>query len=310
MDITDEITRLKKEKKAVLLAHNYQPPEVQDIADYVGDSLELSVKAMMSDAEIIVFAGVDFMVEQAYILASNKKVLHPEPEAKCPMAAMISVDDIRRARKRYPKAPVVVYVNSPAEVKNEADYVVTSSSALRLVSSLEEDTVLFGPDRNLADYLALATGKNVIPLPPNSHCPVHEKIRIHYVLEAKRKLPHAKFVAHPECLREVRSLADYIGSTSQMVKFVKESGSKDFIIGTEVGIIHRMTRENPGKNIIPAYDKAICDDMKKINLEKILISLKNEIYPVKVEDRVRERVKSVLERTFEILGVDVPWRRG
>lgn len=309
MNIVEEIIKLKEGKRAIILAHNYQPPEVQDIADYVGDSLELSIKAMLSDAETIVFAGVDFMVEQAYVLAPNKKVLHPEPDSKCPMAAMITVEDIRRARAKYPKSPVVVYVNSPALIKAEADYIVTSSSALKLVSNLEEDTVLFGPDRNLADYLALATGKRIIPIPPDSHCPVHEKIKVEHVIEAKRKFPEAKVVVHPECTRDVRSMADYIGSTSQMVRFVKESGSKSFIIGTEVGIIHRMLKENPGKSVVPAFDKAVCDDMKKINLEKILLSLRSETHRVKVDEKISVRVREVLERSFELIGVEAPWRR-
>lgn len=309
IELVNDIHRLKKERKALILAHNYQLPEVQDIADHVGDSLELSIKAMLSEANRIIFCGVDFMAEQASILAVGKVVVHPEPEAKCPMASMINPDDVKRFRSMYPGAPVVVYVNSPAIVKAEADYVVTSASALKLVSQIESDTVLFGPDRNLADFLSKATGKTVIPLPPTSYCPVHEVIKADNIVKAKAHEHDAKVIAHPECIREVRDLADFIGSTSQMIKYVKENSFKSYIVATEIGILHRMRKENPGKNFIPANPEAVCIDMKKIDLNKVYRSLKEDKYVVEVPDKLRRKVLQVLENSFEVLGVEIPWRR-
>ena len=305
----DEVLRLKREVDAVILAHNYQLPEIQDIADYVGDSLELSIKAMNVDAKYIVFAGVRFMVEQAAILARDKIVLHPEPDAGCPLADSITVEDIKWARKKYPGAPIVLYVNSPAEVKAEADYIVTSSSAVKLISQLDADTIVFGPDRNLADHVARVTGKNIVAVPSHGYCPVHEMIKPEHILELKRKYPDAKVSVHPECTREVRALADHIGSTSQMVKYVKENNAKYFIIGTETGLLYRIKKENPGKEAVPAYDKAICIDMKKITLEKIIRSLREKVYVVKIPDDIAERVLRVLERSYELLGVEIPWKK-
>ena len=308
-DLVREINRLRKELNAIVLAHNYQLPEVQDIADYVGDSLELSVKAMQSSAKYIVFAGVDFMAEQAAILARGKTVLHPEPSSKCPMAAMITVEDVRRARKKYPGAPVIMYVNSPAVVKAEADYVVTSSSAIKLTSQLDVDTVVFGPDRNLAEYVAEITGKQVIPVPESGYCPVHVMIKPEHILELREKYPEALVTVHPECIRGVRKLADHVGSTSQMVKYVKETRGNRFIVGTEVGLLYRIRRENPSKDPIPALDSAICVDMKKITLEKIYRSLRDRVYAVKVPRTIANRVLRVLERSYEMLGVEIPWKK-
>ncbi|MEM1919257.1 MAG: quinolinate synthase NadA [Desulfurococcaceae archaeon] len=309
MGLVDEILKMKRENKALILAHNYQLPEIQDIADYVGDSLELSIKAMEHDADKIIFCGVDFMAEQALVLAMNKVVLHPEPEAKCPMASMITPEDVRKFRSNYPKAPVVIYVNSPAVVKAEADYIVTSASALKLVSQIDSDTILFGPDRNLADYLSKTTGKTVIPVPPNSYCPVHEAIKANNIIDAKTRDREAKVLVHPECIREVRDLADFIGSTSQMIKYVRETNYKSYIIATEIGILHRMRKENPDKKLIPANPEAVCIDMKKIDLNKLYRSLKEGKYVVEVPDKIRRRVLRVLENSFEIIGVEIPWRK-
>lgn len=307
-NLHDKVRRLAREVGATILAHNYQRPEVQDVADYVGDSLELSIKAMKSDSKIIVFAGVDFMAEQASILADNSVVLHPEPESICPMAWQLRLDIARKYKEKNPNIPFIVYVNSLAEVKAIADYIVTSSSAVKLISQLDSETVLFGPDANLASYVEEVTGKTVIPVPEHGFCPMHVKIKPEHVLEAKKKHPKAKVLVHPECIPEVRRLADFIGSTSQIIRAVGEFEAKEFIIGTEPGIIHRILKEHPGKRAYPALEEGICVDMKKITLEKVADTLAGKKNAVIVDPDIKRRVKKVLERSFEILGVEVPWK--
>jgi len=304
-----EINKLKEGLGAIILAHNYQPPEVQDVADFVGDSLELSIKAMQIDARFIVFCGVDFMAEQAAVINEGSVILHPDPEAKCPMASMISVEDIRRARERHPKAPVVIYVNSPAVVKAEADYVVTSANAVDVVSNISSDTVLFGPDRHLAEYIAKKTGKIVIPVPEDCYCPVHVKFNPNEIKVLKSIYKDYVFIAHPECPASVRALADFVGSTSQMIKFVKSCPNTRFLVGTEVGIIYRMVKECVGKSFVPASTSAICEDMKKITLEKLLQSLRNKLYRVEVDKEVAIKVRKALKNTFDVLGVESPWSK-
>jgi len=308
-NLVEEILKLKRENNAIILAHNYQLPEVQDIADYVGDSLELSVKAMESSARYIVFAGVDFMAEQASVLARDKVVLHPDTSAGCPLASSITTEDIHYARKKYPNAPIVMYVNSPAIVKAYSDYIVTSSSAVKLVSQLDSDTIVFGPDTNLAKYVEKMTGKKVIPIPGNAYCPVHLAIKAEHIVALKNKYRDAKVTVHPECSPEVWDLADHVGSTSQIIKYVSNSSGGVYIIGTEIGVLHKVMKENPGKQAIPAYDNAICINMKKITLEKIRYSLLNKVYRVEVPNDIAERMLKVLERSFTLLGIDVPWKR-
>jgi len=308
-DIQFFIEKLKRTVDAIILAHNYQSPNVQDIADFVGDSLQLSIKAMNLTSKIIVFAGVYFMAEQASILARGKTVLIPDFNAKCPMAAMINPEIVRKARDKYPHAPIVIYVNTTADVKAEADYIVTSSSAVKLVSQLEADTIIFGPDKQLAEYVEEKTGKTVIPIPPHGHCPVHLKIKPEHILNLKKKLHYVNVAVHPECLKSVRRLADYIGSTGQMLNYVKTSANKNFIIGTEIGLTYRISKECAGKMVHPACKDAICINMKKITLEKILRSLREHVYPVKVSEKFSSKVMKILERSYELLGVDVPWRR-
>jgi quinolinate synthase len=233
--LVQEISSLRRELGAVILAHNYQLPEVQDVADFVGDSLELSIKAREAGARVVVFCGVDFMAEQAAALNESAVVLHPDPEARCPMAAMITVGDVLRARKLFPKVPVVMYVNSPAVVKAEADYIVTSANAVDVVKAIESDVIVFGPDRHLAEYVAEKTGKIVIPVPSDGHCPVHVKFSAREVSVLKSIYRSCVFMAHPECTASVRALADFIGSTSQVVKFAKNCQAKCILVGTEVG---------------------------------------------------------------------------
>jgi len=308
-NVVQEIIKLKEELGAVILAHNYQPPDVQDVADFVGDSLELSMKAVQVDAKFIVFCGVDFMAEQAAIINEEAVVLHPDPEAKCPMASMISAEDVRRARERYPKAPVVIYVNSPAVVKAEADYVVTSANAIDVVRTIDSDVILFGPDKHLAEYLAEKTGKRVIPVPEDGYCPVHVKFNPNEIKVLKSIYKDYVFIAHPECPASVRASADFIGSTSQMIKFVKNCSNKCFLVGTEIGIIHRMTKECTDKSFVPASTSAVCEDMKKITIEKLLQSLRNKLYRVEVDKKVATKVRKALENTFDVLGVEPPWSK-
>lgn len=303
----DIVKKLLRERNAVLLAHNYQRPEVQDAASYVGDSLGLSIKAMEADADIIVFAGVDFMAEQAAVLNPGKLVIHPDTSSRCPMAMMISIDVIQAYRKKYPRTPLVLYVNSPAEAKAIADYVVTSSSAVKLVSQLESDIILFGPDRNLAEYVAETTGKKVVPVPGCGHCPVHVAITAEDVKSAKASRPQAKVLAHPECTKDVRDLADFVGSTSQMVKAGVELGADEYIVATEEGLLHRFKKL--GIKAYPASPYAVCVNMKKITLDKIIDGLVQRKGIVQVEPKIARKVRNVLEKSFELIEVEVPWQK-
>ncbi len=307
MPTAQDVRKLLEEKGAVLLAHNYQRPEVQDAAHFVGDSLELSLKAVEVDAKLVVFAGVDFMAEQAALLNPEKAVLHPEPLSRCPMAAMLTPEIVQRYREEHPRAPFVVYVNSLAEVKALADYVVTSANAAALVAKLDADTVLFGPDRHLAEYVAEKTGKTVIPVPGFGHCPVHLAIAREDLVKAKREHPAAKVLAHPECPREVRALADFVGSTSQMVKAARELGAREYVVATEVGLLYRLSKL--GVEAYPASPYAVCPDMKKITLESIARAILESREVVRVDPRVAEKARRAVERTFELLGVVAPWQR-
>lgn len=307
MTSIEEVKKLLESRDAVLLAHNYQRPEVQDAANYVGDSLELTLKALESKASIIVFAGVDFMAEQAAVLCPSKTVLAPEPTAKCPMAAMLTPELVKKYRNRYPQAPFVVYVNTLARVKALADYVVTSANAVKLFSSLDAETVLFGPDKNLAEYIAEVTGKNVVPVPKHGHCPVHEAITLECLLASKSEHLNAKILVHPECPREVRRLADFVGSTSQMVKAVSELGGKEYIVATEVGLLHRVRKA--GTAAYPASPYAVCVEMKKTTLGKVVASLLEGRSILRVQPKVAESARNALERSFEVLGVDIPWSK-
>jgi quinolinate synthase len=301
MDLTKEILRLKKEKKAVILAHNYQRAEIQDIADYTGDSIELSRKAMEEkDAELIVFSAVDFMAESAAILNPSKKVLLPCLSARCPMAQMLTADQIKHAKKQYPQAPVVMYVNTFASCKAEADICCTSANAVEVVNSLNADTILFGPDKNLAQYVAEKTGKNIIPLPPEGHCKTHVIFQPEDVTALKVEHPNAVVLVHPECSNEMRQVADIIGSTSKICKYAKESNATEFIIGTEQGIIHRLQKENPNKKFYLASQRAICPNMKITTLEALYASLKEEKHLIHVPPAIANKARASLERMFQV----------
>ncbi len=301
MDLSDKIQKLKKEKKAIILAHNYQRPEIQDIADYVGDSIELSRKAAEEkEAEIIVFSAVDFMAESAAILNPSKKVLLPCLGARCPMAQMLTVDEIKRAKKQYPNAPVVLYVNTLASCKAECDVCCTSANAVEVINSLDADTILFGPDKNLAEYVSEKTGKKLIPIPSNGFCPTHLLFQPEDVKVLKMQHPNAVALVHPECSSEMRKVADFIGSTSKICRYAKESPAKDFIIGTEEGILHRLRKENPKKNFYLAYEGAVCPNMKLTTLDRLYSALKEEKNVVNVSEAVAKKARASLERMFEV----------
>ena len=301
MDLADKILKLKKEKKAVILAHNYQRPEIQDIADYIGDSIELSRKAVEEkDAEMIVFCAVDFMAESAAILNPNKKVLLPCLGARCPMAQMLTVDEIKRAKSRYPNAPVVLYVNTLASCKAECDVCCTSANAVEVIKSLDTETILFGPDKNLAEYVSEKTGKTLIPIPENGFCPTHLLFQPEDVTVLKMQHPDATVMVHPECSSEMRKVSDFIGSTSKMCRYAKESNAKNFIVGTEEGILHRLRKENPQKNFFLAYEGAICPNMKLTTLDRLYAALKEEKHVVKVPEAVAKKARVSLEKMFQV----------
>ena len=299
MDATDRILELKEEKNAVILAHNYQIPEVQDIADYLGDSLGLSRKAAQSDAGLIVFCGVKFMAETAKILSPEKMVLMPEGSAGCPMAEMISVDGLRKLKGEHPGAATVGYVNTNAEVKAEVDVCCTSANAVKIVESLSESEVIFVPDKYLGDYVAKHVDKELILW--NGFCPTHMKIT---VPELERQLslhPGAEVMVHPECTPDVIEIADHVFSTGGMVAYPGNSGADEFIVGTEVGIIHRLSKENPGKKFYPASDLAVCPNMKKTTLESVLSCLEDGGDEVTVPDTIASRARGAIERMVEII---------
>jgi quinolinate synthase len=301
MTLADEIVKLKKEKNAVILAHNYQRSEIQEIADYVGDSIELSRKAMEEkEAKIIVFSAVDFMAESAAILNPDKKVLMPTLSARCPMAQMLTVDEIKRWKVHYPLVPVVLYVNTLAAAKAYCDICCTSANAVKVVASLDADTVLFGPDRNLAEYVQRKTGKTVIPIPEWGFCPTHLLFQPEDVQILKMQYPDAVVMVHPECTFEMQKVADFVGSTSQMCKYAKESDAKTFVVGTEQGILHRLRKENPGKKFVLAYEDAVCPTMKLNTLDRLYAALKEEKYLVTVPEPIARQARKALERMFEL----------
>ena len=296
--IIDKINTLKKERNAVILAHNYQRSEVQDIADFVGDSLGLSQQAMEQDADVIVFCGVDFMAESAAILSPGKTVLIPETDAGCPMAEMVTVSALKNTKKEHPNAVVVCYVNTSAAVKAECDICCTSANAVEVVNSLDEDEILFVPDKNLANYVAKNTDKTIIPW--EGYCPTHHQILAGDVLLLKEEHKNAEFIAHPECRNDVLEIADHVFSTTGMTKYVSESNCKEFIIGTENGLLHKLELENPDKKFYPSSEYAICPNMKMTTLATVLNSLENLEHVVTVPEDVRIKAKRALDRMLDI----------
>jgi len=296
--IREKIKRLKAEHHAAILAHNYQIGEVQDVADFVGDSLELSQKAAQLNAEVIVFCGVHFMAETAAILSPQKTVLMPDIHAGCPMADMITAKELREWKKQYPGRKVVCYVNTSAGVKAECDICCTSSNALQVVESVKGDEILFVPDKNLAAYVARFSKKKIIPW--DGYCYVHHNITAADVRIKKEQFPEAEVWIHPECRPEVIDLADQVLSTGKMVKEARMTAKADILIGTETGIIYRMMKENPEKNFYPIEDFAVCANMKKINLKKVLRSLEEMKYRVEVPLEISRKARGAIEKMVKI----------
>lgn len=298
--LLEKIAKLKELRNAVILAHNYQPGDVQDIADFCGDSLGLSVKAASTDADVIVFCGVKFMAETAAILSPRKTVLLPDKYAGCPMADMITAQQLRDLKQKHPEATVVCYVNSTAEVKAESDYCCTSANAVELVDTIPGDAeILFVPDSHLGRHVAERTGRNIIIYP--GYCVSHVIITADDIKNARKEHPRAVVLAHPECNEPVKELADELLSTSQMLTFARESPAKEFIIATEIGILHTLKKQNPDAQFIPASERALCPNMKKITLDKIVASLEDMQYEVTVPEDIRVRAKQSLDRMIAVL---------
>lgn len=297
-ELIERINKLKKEKNAVILAHIYQRPEIYNVADFIGDSYGLSKKATETDAEIIVFCGVDFMAESAYILNPDKTVLIPTRLANCPMAAMVDVEGLRKLKAQYHNAAVVSYVNTTADVKAESDICCTSANAIKVVNSLEEDEVIFVPDSNLAHYVMRHTDKKIIPW--NGWCYVHNKFSPEGLIRAKAMHLAAKVLVHPECIPEVVDLADEVFSTTGMVNYVKQSPDKTFIIATEIGVIERLKLEFPEKVFFQAPPGGTCLQMKKTTLALVLDALEKEQFKVTVPENIRVRAKKALDKMLNV----------
>ncbi|WP_010235358.1 quinolinate synthase NadA [Clostridium arbusti] len=299
--INEEILKLKKSKNAIILAHYYQIPEIQDVADFVGDSFELSKRAKENDADVIVFCGVRFMAESAKILSPNKKVLLPVKEAGCPMADMATVEQILSMKKEYPKAKVVTYVNSSVEVKAVSDVCCTSSNAIRIVKNIDAEDIIFAPDKNLGSYIQEnVPEKNIILW--KGHCCVHDRISQEDVLRGKEQCSTAKILVHPECRKEVRDLADYIGSTSGIINYAAKSDHDKFLVVTEEGVLHKMRNENPDKQFFSLRGMT-CKNMKKTSLDNVYWSLDEMYHEINIDEDVRKKAAAALENML-ILGSD------
>jgi quinolinate synthase len=294
----EKIRALLKKRKAIMLAHNYQPPEIQDLADLTGDSLELSIKAAQTDAEVIVFCGVHFMAETASILSPTKAVLLPNKDAGCLMADMIEPEGLQIMISKLPPMPVVTYVNSSAAVKAISTICCTSANAVAVANSLDADEFIMTPDRNLALYTASQTNKKIHTW--EGFCPTHDRLRPEDVYRAKKTYPQAVFMAHPECRPEVLALADAIRSTSGMIRYAKESENTSFIVGTEVGLLYPLKKANPDKFFYPASAKMLCKNMKKITLEDVMRSLEFMQGEVKVSEDIRQPAFKAVQKMLEL----------
>ncbi|OHB60731.1 MAG: quinolinate synthase [Planctomycetes bacterium GWF2_42_9] len=299
-DIFGKINNLRKKRNAIILAHNYQSDEVQDIADVTGDSLELSRKAADNNADVIVFCGVLFMAETASILSPQKTVLLPDIHAGCPMADMIDEKQLAELKDKNPGAVVVCYVNSSAEVKAISDYCCTSANAVDVVKSIDADKkIIFVPDKNLGQVVKERTGRDMVLWP--GYCPTHHFARADDLTKIKELHPSAEVLAHPECPKEIRDCANLLLSTGQMLKYVKTSDKNEFIIATEVGIIHSLKKQNPEKVFYTASERFVCPNMKKITLEKVLFALEDNKYVIRVPDETAAKARKALERMVAVL---------
>ncbi|MEA4862954.1 MAG: quinolinate synthase NadA [Victivallaceae bacterium] len=296
-ELVSRISELKHKRHAVILAHNYEPAEIQDIADFCGDSLELSIRAAETDAEVIVFCGVRFMAETAKILSPEKTVLLPAPDADCQMARMIDSAKLRELKQRHPHAKTVCYVNSTAEVKAEVDICCTSANAAAVAAGIEGE-ILFVPDGNLARNVANALDRSNI-LPFRGYCPIHHHFTVEMIERRRREFPGAVVFVHPECPPEVVAAADAALSTGKMLKFVKDSPAKVFIVGTEIGMLHRLEKENPDKIFVPLTGQAVCPDMKKCGLWDVFLALRDMREKIELPPDILRRAKAPIERMLK-----------
>lgn len=297
-ELMARLRELKEKHRAVILAHYYQRGEIQDAADFVGDSFQLSQKAASTDADVIVFCGVHFMAESAKILSPDKIVILPEPRAGCPMADMIDPEGLRELKARHPGVPVVSYVNTSAAVKAESDICCTSSNALKVVNSLEADEIIFTPDRNLGSWIAAHTDKKLILW--DGYCNTHNRLTLDQIQEAKAAHPEALVVVHPECRPEVTAAADHVASTAGMVRFVRESKAREFIIGTEGGLLHLLQKECPDKRFYLASSRLLCPNMKSNTLPKVVRALETLSPQIEVPEEIRQRAALALERMLAV----------
>ncbi len=299
--IQKEIEELKKEKNAIILAHNYQPKEIQEIADFIGDSLELCIKASkIKDKDLVIFCGVDFMAETAFILNPDKKIVIPELEAECPMANMLVEKELLKAIDENPDAGVVLYVNSTADAKQHADTLCTSANAVKVVNSLKQDKILFGPDKNLGCHVGEKINKEIIPIPADGHCYVHDSITVEDVENKRKEHPDAEIICHPECRLEVQHACDEVLSTGGMLTHIANSDKEEFILGTEIDMITRLNNEVPDKKIYPLVEDAICETMKLHSLEKVKKALIEEQPQIKLPEDVCEKSLKAVEYMLNV----------
>jgi quinolinate synthase len=299
IDLAERIARLKTERKAVILAHNYQLGEVQDIADFTGDSLELSRRAAEVESDVIVFCGVMFMAETATIINPERTVLIPDPRAGCPMCEMAPVEAVRKRKAELPGVPVVSYVNTTADVKAVSDICCTSSNAVQIVESLPDERLLFVPDKNLGHWVQRHTEKEIIYW--DGHCPTHQRMMTQHIEQLKEQHPDAVVMVHPECTPDVVDLADQVLSTGQMIRWAREVDASKIIVGTEIGLIHRLKGDSPEKMFIPVSRLTTCPNMKRITLEKVLWALEDMQYPVTVPEEIAAPARRAIQRMLDIV---------
>ena len=296
----EEINQLKEEKNAIILAHNYQPKEIQDIADFLGDSLELCIKASeIDDKDLVVFCGVDFMAETAYILNPDKKIVIPDLNAECPMAHMLPEEELLKAKEEHPDAGVILYVNSIAEAKQHADTLCTSANAVKVTESIPHEKILFGPDNNLGSHVQKKIDKEIIPTPKGGHCYVHKLFHVEDIELKREEYPNAIIICHPECNIDVQEACDEVLSTGGMLRYIAESDAEEFVIGTEIDMITRINSEVPGKKLYPLLEGAICETMKLHTLEKVRDALKTESPEIIVPDDVASKSLKAVQHMLD-----------
>ncbi len=298
-NLVQEILNLKKKRKAIILVHNYQLPEVQDIGDFIGDSLELAKISYKVDAEVIVFCGVHFMAETAKIFNPTKTVLMPDLHAGCPLANMITEEKLLKEKEKHPRAAIVTYINSTAKIKALSDICCTSANGVKVAQSLQEEEIIFVPDKYLGSYIARQLPEKNFFL-YDGYCPTHMLFSPNEIMKLKRKYPDAKVIVHPECRIEVQEIADAICSTSQMISYARTSSAKQFIICTEVGMLYRLKKENPDKEFIPGNPYAMCPNMKLTNLEKILWVLQDMTNEIEIEEEIRKKAYNAIAKMIAI----------